>query len=46
MSPHGFPKIKKVSGEESTINATSFAFGIKSVAFAASQTSIKPELVY
>jgi DNA polymerase-3 subunit beta len=39
-----FPKIKEITGEELRITAGSFAYGIKSVAFAASQTSIKPEL--
>ena len=39
-----FPTIKVISGEELTVSANSFAHGIKSVAFAASQTSIKPEL--
>ncbi|MEN9920282.1 MAG: hypothetical protein RL538_175 [Candidatus Parcubacteria bacterium] len=39
-----FPIIHHVIGEEITINASTFAYGIKSVAFAASVTSIKPEL--
>lgn len=39
-----FPKIKQITGEELQIASTTFAYGIKSVAFAASQTSIKPEL--
>ena len=39
-----FPAAKKIEGTSLTINAQSFAYGIKSVAFAASQTSIKPEL--
>lgn len=39
-----FPTIKVITGEELTVDAKSFAYGIKSVAFAASQTSIKPEL--
>lgn len=39
-----FPTIHKIHGEELSLNTRSFAFGIKSVAFAASLTSIKPEL--
>tara|TARA_B100002051_G_scaffold276694_1_gene326978 strand:+ start:22576 stop:23574 length:999 start_codon:yes stop_codon:yes gene_type:complete len=39
-----FPNLNQISGEESKIQAKSFSYGIKSVAFAASQTSIKPEL--
>jgi DNA polymerase III subunit beta len=39
-----FPTIHKVVGEEIAINSSTFAYGIKSVAFAASVTSIKPEL--
>lgn len=39
-----FPAIKKISGTPVSVSAQTFAFGIKSVAFAASQTSIKPEL--
>lgn len=39
-----FPAIKKISGTPVAISAQTFAYGIKSVAFAASQTSIKPEL--
>lgn len=39
-----FPTIKQLQGEELKIQASSFAYGIKSVAFAASLTSIKPEL--
>jgi DNA polymerase-3 subunit beta len=39
-----FPTIHKVVGEEILINSTQFAHGIKSVAFSASLTSIKPEL--
>jgi DNA polymerase-3 subunit beta len=39
-----FPTIHKVTGEEMSINSNQFAHGIKSVAFAASVTSIKPEL--
>jgi DNA polymerase III subunit beta len=39
-----FPTIHKLQGEELSLNTSSFAHGIKSVAFAASITSIKPEL--
>lgn len=39
-----FPTIHKVNGEEISLNSSTFAYGIKSVAFAASVTSIKPEL--
>lgn len=39
-----FPKVKKITGETLQVSAKTFAYGIKSVAFAASQTSIKPEL--
>lgn len=39
-----FPTIHKVVGEEISINSSTFAYGIKSVAFSASLTSIKPEL--
>ena len=39
-----FPTIRYVEGETSTINNKLLALGIKSVVFAASQTSIKPEL--
>jgi DNA polymerase-3 subunit beta len=39
-----FPTIHKVVGEEISLNSSTFAYGIKSVAFAASVTSIKPEL--
>jgi DNA polymerase III subunit beta len=39
-----FPTLHKIQGEELTINTSTFAYGIKSVAFAASVTSIKPEL--
>ena len=44
FSAEDFPTIHRVSGEELTLNSASFAYGIKSVAFAASVTSIKPEL--
>lgn len=39
-----FPSIPKVDGAGQQINNKMFSLGIKSVAFAASQTSIKPEL--
>lgn len=39
-----FPTIHKVVGEEISISSNTFAYGIKSVAFSASVTSIKPEL--
>lgn len=39
-----FPTLKKISGTAITVGAEMFSLGIKSVAFAASQTSIKPEL--
>lgn len=39
-----FPTLNQLQGEEFTLQGSSFSFGIKSVAFAASQTSIKPEL--
>lgn len=43
--PHDeFPTIHKVQQSGVVINAELFALGIKAVAFAASQTSIKPEL--
>jgi DNA polymerase III subunit beta len=43
--PHEeFPKITKLIGEGSTIKRQTFALGIKTVAFAASVSSIKPEL--
>jgi len=44
FSDEDFPTIHEVPGEGSQLQAELFAFGIKSVAFAASQTSIKPEL--
>lgn len=44
FSPEEFPTIHRVNGEELTLNSASFAYGIKSVAFSASTTSIKPEL--
>lgn len=39
-----FPTIHKIEGEGVSVTAKSFAYGIRSVAFAASATSIKPEL--
>ncbi|MEX0912934.1 MAG: DNA polymerase III subunit beta [Candidatus Paceibacterota bacterium] len=39
-----FPSIPKVEGGGQKLNNKLFSLGIKSVAFAASQTSIKPEL--
>ncbi|MEK7462042.1 MAG: DNA polymerase III subunit beta [Patescibacteria group bacterium] len=39
-----FPTLHQIQGEEISINPETFSYGIKSVAFAASVTSIKPEL--
>ncbi len=39
-----FPVLHRIQGEELSINSELFSYGIKSVAFAASVTSIKPEL--
>ena len=39
-----FPNIRYVEGSTLPINTKTFSLGIKSVVFAASQTSIKPEL--
>ncbi|MCA9361842.1 DNA polymerase III subunit beta [Candidatus Kaiserbacteria bacterium] len=39
-----FPTLKQLQGEELKLQGAMFANGIKAVAFAASQTSIKPEL--
>ena len=39
-----FPTLNQFQGEELKLTGQTFSFGIKSVAFAASQTSIKPEL--
>ncbi len=39
-----FPTLNQLQGEEMRMNGSMFAYGIKSVAFSASQTSIKPEL--
>lgn len=43
--PHEeFPTIPKIQGSGQTINRALFALGIKTASFAASQSSIKPEL--
>lgn len=43
--PHEeFPSIPKLSGSSQTINGSMFSLGIKTTVFAASQSSIKPEL--
>ncbi len=39
-----FPNLNQLQGEELKLQGATFSYGIKSVAFAASQTSIKPEL--
>ena len=39
-----FPHLTQIQGEELKIQKDTFSYGIKSVAFAASATSIKPEL--
>lgn len=39
-----FPTLNQLQGEELKLQGKMFSYGIKSVAFAASQTSIKPEL--
>ena len=44
FSAEEFPTIKKITGEELKVQGKTFSHGIKSVSFAASQTSIKPEL--
>ncbi len=44
MDVSEFPKIPKVNGTTYTLQSTLFALGIKTTAFAASQSSIKPEL--
>lgn len=44
FSVEEFPTLNQLQGEEMRVNGSMFAFGIKSVAFSASQTSIKPEL--
>jgi DNA polymerase-3 subunit beta len=44
FSVEEFPTQNQLQGEESKLQRSMFAYGIKSSAFAASQTSIKPEL--
>jgi DNA polymerase III subunit beta len=44
MDVSDFPTIPKVDGSKYTIQGSLFALGIKTTAFAASQSSIKPEL--
>jgi DNA polymerase-3 subunit beta len=44
FSTDEFPKFNQITGQESKIQSANFSYGIKSVAFAASQTSMKPEL--
>lgn len=44
MDVSDFPNIPHIQGTTHTLNAPLFALGIKTVAFAASQSSIKPEL--
>jgi DNA polymerase-3 subunit beta len=44
FSVEEFPTLNQLQGEESKLQGATFSFGIKSVAFAASLTSIKPEL--
>jgi DNA polymerase-3 subunit beta len=44
MDGADFPKIPEVGGVSYTLQGTLFAHGIKTTAFAASQSSIKPEL--
>jgi len=44
FSPEEFPVVQQLTELGDTLQGAQFAFGIKSVAFAASQTSIKPEL--
>lgn len=39
-----FPTLNQLQGEEVKLQGSNFSYGIKSVAFSASQTSIKPEL--
>jgi DNA polymerase III subunit beta len=39
-----FPTLHKIKGEEVSLHTEMFSYGIKSVAFSASVTSIKPEL--
>lgn len=44
MGTNEFPHIPQVAGDPLTVNGSLFALGIKTTAFAASQSSIKPEL--
>jgi DNA polymerase-3 subunit beta len=44
MSSSDFPNIPRVGGDPITIQSSLFALGIKTTAFTASQSSIKPEL--
>jgi DNA polymerase-3 subunit beta len=44
FSPEEFPVVQQLTDLGDTLQGAQFAFGIKSVAFAASATSIKPEL--
>lgn len=44
FSVEEFPTLNQLQGEELKLQGSLFSFGVKSVAFAASQTSIKPEL--
>lgn len=44
FSDEEFPNLHQLQGEELPVQGAAFAYGIKSVAFSASQTSIKPEL--
>lgn len=44
FSAEEFPVLAKVTGDMVSLQGAMFSIGIKSVAFAASQTSIKPEL--
>lgn len=39
-----FPTIPRITGDGQTVNGSVFALGVKTTAFAASQSSIKPEL--
>lgn len=39
-----FPNVHQISGDGLQLNSSTFSYGIKSVAFSASVTSIKPEL--
>lgn len=44
QSADDFPNLPSIEGEAHSISGKNFAYGIKTVAFAASQNSIKPEL--